>query len=415
MKRVLVFSDSRWRDAFGDALLVKHLAKKHFAVVCSYDLWQDALRLFKPHVILLNHLHGARNRLIANHVRRQGGCVCVLPTEGKITSQYMDDRFQEQLDSPDMHYLYAWNDLVVHPKVIVTGHPRFSIYHPEFSHLIDSRDIMCAKYGLDSTRPIIAIASIFPQAKFSYHSIKFNEDDWRDLGLSKYPGRESPYQYAATEYEQLNKFKLWVKLLVDAHPEYQYVLEPHPMEDRAPWEGFCHENKIVLIRQEYIFNLLSVADCFVTRIGCTTVQDAWLMGKPTLRAFIYQNPDIPTFEEASIGHVAYGSTELIDKFPDILQPVTEEEGAARKQYLKKYGYDKSQNSVPTIVAHIDSIIGGITVIEDPTIPDLMEFNKRLANHTNLHMLANPVDVHLGKSVTQGVISEWQNSIMIGKN
>lgn len=407
MKRILIFSDSRWRDAFGDSLLFVELSKKHEVVVASYDIWAEVVKLFKPHVMIINHVHGYRNTTLANHVKRQGGSVVVLPTEGKITSQYMLDRFITQLDSPDLDYIYAWNDLVKHRKIVVTGHPRFSIYR-EYADLIEPREVLHAKYRTDADKQTLVVATSFPQAKFSYHDVKFNIRDWKDLGLTKYPGREDPYAYAVREYKMLKRLQLMLRVLRDERPGLQIVLEPHPMEDRYPWESFCKENDITLIHQEYTFNLLNMGDMVLSRVGCTTVQDAWMLGKQTVRVNLYDQPDEFVKETIEIGHVADTADVLINTV-NYLSTVTPEEKAARDEYLKKYGYSYT-GAERRIAEHIDSFIGNINVVSDPTVPEMMALNKVLVNHETANMIPNPTAAHLGKAVTQEVTQEWVKTI-----
>jgi surface carbohydrate biosynthesis protein len=390
--------------------LYKLLKDDHEPLVVSFDFWQKALELFKPHVVVLNHLHGKRNKWIANYVKRQGGLVVIIPTEGRPNSDDQAKWFYEQLDNPDLDLLCAWNDIVSHEKITITGCPRFDIYH-NYRHLIEPKELFCNKYRLDPDKKIIGIATSFSQAKFAYKAIQFNKKDWKDLKVTSISGRDDPQQFAQSEYEYMQEFRLWLRVLKYRYPDYQYVLKPHPMGDATSWAEFCDEVGITIIYQEYIFNFLNAIDLLIARLGCITIQEAWLLDKPVVQIGLSDEQSGAAYEAYHIGY-GVGQTsmfEFTDLF-DIDSPYMLPEKYA-KEYLAKYGYttsNASQKTVDAIQALIDT--NHIELVAHPTIAERSELNKLIYNHALANTYPDISQLHLGKSVTQGVINGWTNSL-----
>ncbi len=374
-----------------------------YTVVCSFDLWQSAIQLFNPHIVVLNHLHGNRNKLIADHVKRQGGSVVVVPNEGRPNSSVIDNWFNEQLDNPNLDLYCAWNNLIDHPKVIDTGCPRFDIYESDI--LRDTREEFCAKYGLNSSHKIIGITSSFPQAKFSYTHVEFNKNDWDDLNITSIDGREDSFGFAQSEYRNQQKFHLWIRQLIDAYPDYQYIWKPHPMEDIGAIDAYADELGIRIIRQDFIFNFLRACDVLVARIGCVTVQEAWLSNVPTIQLGLSSDERSGASEEAyEIGCHADTAKQLLAVFPYVDDPGPRTIENAY-QYLNKYGY-LTIDAAGEVTIAINNEVEINLAMSNPTTRQLSKLNKLIWEHSQANYVPNLNTMHLGKSVVQQDVWEW---------
>ena len=83
MYRILLFNDSKWRDSFGTIILklkLQELLPDAIVEICSYHLWQSAIELFNPHLVVLNHIQGKRNKMIA----KRKGTLAGVATGGSI-------------------------------------------------------------------------------------------------------------------------------------------------------------------------------------------------------------------------------------------------------------------------------------------------------------------------------------------
>ena len=228
--RIAIFIDSRYRDTLGCLLAKQALQKSRpdwDILAISIDLWQQTMELFKPHVVVLNHAIGYRNKRIIE----MADYSIVLPTEGRPNTREQEDWFVAQQDGIADLYL-SWNELIANKfkktKAIVTGCPRFDVYHTH-RHLIDSKEKVRAKYGLDQNRQVIGVFTSFPQAKFSFSNVEFNKNDWRDLGVDRISTRTDPFEFAKSEYQKRQEFFNAIAALSNEFPDYQFLVKTHPM------------------------------------------------------------------------------------------------------------------------------------------------------------------------------------------
>lgn len=409
--RILILSDSKWRDSFGHSLLAHELIKLgHHVITCSFDLHQQGVSKFKPHMIVLNHLHGARNRKIAATVKRNGGLVCVQPTEGRPNSDALSSWFFSQKDSRYLDLLLSWGDIGEHPKVKVVGSPRFDIYR-QYSQLIDSKQLFLDKYRLDTDKPVVGIATSFPQAKFSYRDGKFNAADWSDLGIDTVIQEQNPQQFSSSEYRKLEQFRLYIGQLVYRYPEYTYILKPHPMEDMHSWERFCDIFGIKLIKQDYIFNLVNASDILIARTGCNTIQDAWMMGKPTLQVDFGDCGPGPSSDASLIGACADSMESILAKFVPAFE-VSAKDKTKRNKFLKKYGYS-TPDSGATAALRIHEMLNerAPVLASEPDLEELLQFNRELTEFSINTIIPSAESLLTGKSVSVRDVNEWMRRII----
>lgn len=383
MKRILIFSDSRWRDSFGDALLAWKLSKLGmWPIVVSYDLWDVAVKTFKPHLVLMNHLHGTRNNTIANIVKRNGGIVATLPTEGRPNTPDIAEWFFSQLNSELLDVLFAWNELdEPHEKVAITGHPRFEIYN-YYRDLIEPRESFRERYNLDPNKRVIGITTSFPQAKFATYGQAMNENDWKDLGMVSVPGRESPTEFAKKERAAMIKFQ--TRILIKKYREdleAQYILKPHPMSDVQMWAEFCHKNDIRLCSQEYIFNFLNGIDVLFARENCMTIIEGFLS---EVEVQVAPDDDVTRAVSWSASDIEY--------------------------YLGTSNY-LSDNVPSDIISQlIQQYVTDLEVYENPAPHDITNLENSIRRYNLDKLYPNAFEPHLGKPVIHTAIQEWLRAL-----
>lgn len=294
---IVLFVDSRWRDSFGIALVkywIKQLSPFAKVYTPSFDLWQSVLKI-NPDVVVLNHAFGQRNQEILKWARRNGATSFLMFTEGRPNTDSQVEWYKGQIGKSD--YILSWSDWLSEffDNAITVGCPRFDIYQEPYRKLIKPREFVLDQYGLDADKETILIASSFPQAKFSYQGVKFNQADWKDLDVTTIDGREDPYAFAQREQDALQEFRLKVAYYAShLSDDYQVIVKPHPMENQFDWARYCDENGFTLVQHEYIFNLLNASDLLINRVGCLTTQDSWLLNRDKEVVQLVMDDDSPT-------------------------------------------------------------------------------------------------------------------------
>jgi surface carbohydrate biosynthesis protein len=289
--RIAIYVDSRYRDTFASVLLKRELSKRLDAdvLVVSIDLWEQVSSLFNPHVVVLNHVIGYRNRRIAG----MSDVTIVLPTEGRPNTQEQLEWYTSNQDGYADLFL-SWNEPVAaafkRTEAVVVGAPRFDIYHSHL-HLIDSKGKARAKYGLEQNMPVVGVFTSFPQARYAHSAVAFNEHDWCDLGVTQISTRTNPTEFAQSELRARNEFLTKVAAFSYDNPEFQFLIKPHPMEDVLQTLQFADEHGMAVITQDTIQNVLSAVDVVVNRKACLTTADAWLMGKGVVSIGEYESQD----------------------------------------------------------------------------------------------------------------------------
>lgn len=408
---IVLFADSRWRDAFGLALTkieLQHAIPEANVWVIPFDLWQEALNHLNPDVAILNHLFGARNNRIASHVKRNGGNVFVMPTEGRPDKNKPLEFIASQKDSPYLDMFFSWNVAAADAmgdKAIVTGCPRFQIYQEPYHNLIEPRDFFCEKYALDKSKKIIGVTTNFPQAKFHLKNQAFNRQDWKDIGISdKIDRLSNPDEYARSEYGKLEQLKGWIHALVAEYRDtVEVVLKPHPLEDVTMWEKFCDVAGVTLVKGEYIFNFVNACDVVVVREDCMTAQDAWYLDKPTIHAIFDEANDIPyTFG-------SYTTTDFHDDVHYLLEEFGEEWHTidVQQEYLKGMNFPMG-SAAARIATYVSCNLPAPEREKQYNYPAMLH---ALKQYDTLHYVPHSDHLgHYGKHVTDKVVKEWERGI-----
>ena len=360
---LIIWADSRWRDSFGLALLSHELDKLGVSnLVVDFQLAPQVMDAIGEYIsgTVLNHTIGKRNRSIVRQTKRVGGSVFVLPTEGKPTPEnaqwFIDNQF-------GYDNLFTWTPEFLPPKSTVTGSPRFQIY-TNYRQFIDSRMTVLDKYRIPRDKRNIVFVSAYPQAKFTYKNARFNRQDWQDLK------RDGADEYAKQSMSELAEFGRYIYNFVDNGTNV--ILRPHPMEDLLWWQQFQARlftetgHQSYLISQEYVFNLLALADQWVVKKNCTTILDRKLYG---------------------------GDSELLVFDGD--------------------GYDEDwAGDVSTTLdsaKEIAHIIASNTKVKNLPIERYLQITHYLKTHNQV-IFPSPGDAHVGKQVPMSIISGWKQKL-----
>ena len=201
-------------------------------------------------------------------------------------------------------------------------------------------------------------------AKFTYKNARFNKQDWQDL---KRAGAE---ENAKQSMYELAEFGRYIYNFADS--DTNIILRPHPMEDLFWWQQFQSRLFIetgqlsYLISQDYVFNLLAIADTWVVKKNCTTILDRRLYG---------------------------GDSELL---------VFDGDG-----YDEDWASDVS-NTLDS-AKEIAHIIAKNTKMKRLPLDKYLQITHYLKAHNNV-IFPSTSDAHAGKQVPMSVISGWKQKL-----
>lgn len=409
MSRIALCGDSRFRDSISLAFVRKQLVDLgHDARVISFQIASQAIPIFNPDILVLNHLFGRRNQDLARYVKRLGGKVVIMPTEGRPDTGVQLKWVAKQAEMQDLYDLYlSWNEQVaeVIPKSVVTGCPRFDVYRPDYNYLIEDKETVLAKYGLIGKAKVIGITTAFPSAKFAYTNRQFHKRDWKDLMID-----DDPFALANGEYLQAQKFKNLIQYTRLEFPDYEFVLKPHPMADRHMWQSFCEDSNIVLSPPDYIHNFLQVCDILIARVGCSTVQDAWMMHKPVIQV------DLPPIRDAEfdgaardamIGDVALSPDEL-SQFVSYAYYLGDGYWDKADDYLSRYGYKSNLPSSKQVTLEIHKLAHDVSTNGALTFDNEVMLNRLQVELAKNTIYPSPAELHTAKHIPEQVV--WSKEL-----
>lgn len=297
---VVFVVDQKWRDLPGMAALAALLEGRHglSSALIPYARWRESLALHRPKLITVTHMNGTRNRAIADCAKAQGTLVGVIQAEGRPNNEdTMEYAVGKGADTRGVDVWFTWSDtvrdfmlergLLPPGRVVTAGVSRFDFYRPPFASLVQSREQMCRRYGLDPTRPVVTLATNFTCTKYFDRNRQFLVDDWKNLGLSQFKAYADPEDFAARDVEAREKTLAVMRALLKRHPRVQLAIKPHPTEEHGRYREFVDEMRalagasVAFIGLDYIFNVLSMSNVHLHRL-CTTGVEAWFMNVPSI-------------------------------------------------------------------------------------------------------------------------------------
>jgi len=342
--RILLLCDHKWRDLPGLSYLKVLLEKDfgHRVVIAPIIYWDDYIRGFRPHLIVMNHVNGTRNRGIAKKAKDSGSAVCVLPTEGLPNHQEIALIFAGKFtDLSHVDLYFVWNKVmqqtmikeqtISEDKIVVIGTPRFDFYTPPLSKIISTREKFCEDYQMNPEIPLITWATNFPLAKFADQNQDFFKKDFIDLGylnLESFPGLE----YLPGQQKEAQNFTLEVmNHIIRKLPKVNFAIKPHPAEAIDIYKHFVGgigEKRVVLVLDRYIWDVVKASDLHLHH-RCITAPEAWLFGKPTIEMKLTDGDYWFSEELAKGNHLVMNEDALLDCIRYYLNG-----GMIPSQYLK---------------------------------------------------------------------------------
>lgn len=420
--RILVLADHNWRDTPSLAAIRVYLERLIGDVdvrIVDIHLLPAVYEIFHPHIVIANHLHdGDRNRIL-DTIRRRGGLVVVNSTEGRVNSDGQMEWASKKFNLELCDLYLCWSDefarhLPQSARRVVTGNPRIDNYFPPLNRLSRSKTELCSIYGLDKSKPIITVASSFPNAKFSQKNTQFLIDDWKKLGVSDIENRKDPVAFADGEKRAFDKFQSWLLALRREQPEWQMVIKPHPAEDVADWLQFADGIGAKLMLTDYIFNLFNMSDVHIARVDCLTLPEAWINEVPTVAVHFGETFTGSADEAQGAQGVTFGDVAgVIASVESIL--TVGESGAwydDRKVYVEKWlgPMPGATERVAKAIAELLSEKKPVTW-KEPTVEDYANLHKLLTDHSKQYAIPKPDHIgQFGKSVRLEDTDKWTNDI-----
>jgi len=298
---ILLIADHKWRDLPGLALLKVLLERDHgvSAVIAPYPQWEEVFFAFRPAAVCTSTMSGPREQEIARRAREAGAATVVLPTEGMPTvDAVMPIVACERVDLSNVDLWLCWNEPVrdrmlargqlAAEQLPVAGVGRFDFYHEPYRRLLRGREELASQYGFPASGKLVTWATNYGHAKFSAQSLEFHVKDWTERGLTELgPPFDDPAGYVRQDVRDQQLTLEMMPEVFARFPDVTFLVKTHPYEAVEVYEemiGTCRKNGIENVHHvhyEYIGNLLNVADVHIHHC-CTTGQEAWMMGIPTL-------------------------------------------------------------------------------------------------------------------------------------
>jgi surface carbohydrate biosynthesis protein len=289
-RRVLLLITHRTRDLEGHALLAYHLEESHGieAHVCNIRDFEERLLEVAPDLVVLDFLGWDVKAAHARLARRLGVRVAVLPIAAlyETHDEHLRAAGSRTGANRDTDLFLAWGDytrrIVVEggifrpEQVLVTGSPRFDLYHPAYLALGEDAETFRRRLELREGAPRIVWSTNTPSfARDRARTIR----EWiRDNHLTA----EEASERLLEEERQFTQHAALVGELARRHPDWDFVIKIHPIESIEPYHPLAAAAPNVrLTKAGPIRDFLLHADALIQR-GCTTANEAWMLGKPVL-------------------------------------------------------------------------------------------------------------------------------------
>jgi surface carbohydrate biosynthesis protein len=350
--RIQLLCDHKWRDLPNLTVTKFRLEQLGHRVVISTT--KDVLptvQWFRPDCFVINHLFSPENVALARALRACNVATVLLPTEGAVHPALAPLGEGEYSDFAVVDLLLAWGESAAVPirerwgfddkSAPITGFSRLDFYHPKFRSLITPRDEFLRAMKLDPSKPVVTWATAFSYAHLgrSPESMAKYKREQKDFGIRASYERIGldpdtiPQLHARGQELGARNFIALAKAL----PDVQFIIRPHPTEDRNYYRALMREHGIESIAfcpQDYIWNVLNASDVHLHR-HCTTAVEAWTWGKPTIEMAFDPIPQLAWPEREAGSDIAENAGGLIEIVRGYLagKPLTAEQKASRERHI----------------------------------------------------------------------------------
>ena len=355
--RIALIVDNPLRDLDGMTLLACALVEKGAEVylVPMYEQLLETAAL-RPDLILLNYLRST-NCDLAKAYSSGGILVGVLDTEGGVIND-VDRNFAGLVQRSgaaacaDMYCLWGKNqyDALVRNKVLpesrlyLTGCPRYDYCAAPW------RDALPSSGG---GRPVILVNTRFPLIFPKYRkNVEQEIQTMKSVGFSEAYARE----YARQCYLVWAEMVRSTAELAKAHAEADFVLRPHPFEDKAIYESLFGDIPNIKVIQENSSLYWIKSSRLLLHRDCSTAIEAAFLGVEPVSMEWIDAPILHTPVPAAVSCPAASREQLAALVAGALQgrpplpPAATLE--ARKTLVRDWFYAMDGNSSERVAAAI---------------------------------------------------------------
>lgn len=285
--RIAIVVDHPRRDLAGLCLTAEALSQR--GAVCHlvpFNLQRKEIWALRPHLVLLNYVRRGANEDLGRLLREAGVRVGVLDTEGGVWPSL--DEFTRLLWSdPELlagiRPYCAWGEnlgkhvvaagLMPASSVVVTGCPRFDLYHPKWRGLT----LGAGRGAPVATKPRVLINTNFSDANPRFKTLAEQERVMLGLGYQQSEVRTMLDTQASAIHLTI---EMADRLATD-FPNAQIILRPHPFEDPARYAAPLASRGNVEVNAEGPVQAQILQSVAVIQRSCTTAIESAISGVPT--------------------------------------------------------------------------------------------------------------------------------------
>lgn len=301
--RVALVVDHPQRDLAGLVLTAWALCQR--GVVCHLvplNLQERELLALAPDLVLLNYLR-LGNEDVARLLLGAGVRVGMLDTEGAVWSDcgayteliWQDHDLLRQVRpacmwGPRMADCLLTKGLVEPAQLVVTGCPRFDLYHHDWQPILRSPSAAAAPRILINTN----FSGINPRfATSDQNRCQFAESfGWDEERIAR---------HFELERQGIAGMISLARDLAKDFPSAQVTVRPHPFEDPAVYEHALRDVGRIQITNERPIQTEIFQAAVVIQRSCSTAIEAAMAGVPTLSPRWVATPvEIPIAEDVSV-------------------------------------------------------------------------------------------------------------------
>lgn len=350
--RIQILCDQKWRDLPNvTAIKLVLEARGHRVLVSTIKDAAGMAVAFRPDAVVFNHILSPYAQNFAKVLQANNVAVIVLPTEGAMRPERRTIAEGEFVDAWPSDLYLAWSEtsaravrtrwLLDDKAVQAIGCTRLDFYTPRFRSAVKSREEFCRDLDLDPVRPVVTWASAYGFAEVEQDKkthAKFLQETG-DKGIAECYRRAgiNPQLIPGTQLEGRAASASAFAKLASARPQLQFILRPHPNENRDFYRRLISENNLLNVRfcpQGYIWDVLNTSDIHLHR-HCTTAIEAWMWDKPTVEMGMDRMHQLEWPEREAASDTARSADELIAIVDHYLggAKVKPDMGAYRRNYI----------------------------------------------------------------------------------
>ena len=326
--RIQILCDQKWRDLPNVTAIKLVLEGYGHRVLVSTIKDAAAMAVaFRPDCVVFNHILSPHPQKLARSLQASNVAVVVLPTEGAMRPERRSIADGEFVDAWPADLYLAWSDASANAvrarwslddKAVQTiGCTRLDFYTPRFRAAVKSREAFCRDLDLDPGRPVVTWASAYGFAEVEQDKkahAKFLQETG-DKGIAECYRRAgiNPALIPSTQLEGRAASAAAFAALAVARPSLQFILRPHPNENREFYRRLIADNHLTNVRfcpQGYIWDVLNTSDIHLHR-HCTTAIEAWMWDKPTVEMGMDRMHQLEWPDREAASDMAQSADELI--------------------------------------------------------------------------------------------------------